>query len=93
MVICFEPVLLIFGDGLINSMHLPLFPNCCFDTQFAHLYVQIFIQLPYLGDRGIGQKIPEGHANLQQILQQKIVFNKSVENSVEISSSVLYYII
>jgi hypothetical protein len=25
-------------------------------------------------------KIPEGHANLQQILKQKIVFNKCVEN-------------
>ena len=32
---------------------------------------------------GIGQKIPEGHANLQQILQHKMVFNKGVENHVK----------
>jgi hypothetical protein len=30
-------------------------------------------------------KIPEGHANLQQILQQKRVFNKPVENRRESS--------
>jgi len=29
------------------------------------------------------RKIPEGHANLQQILQQKTVFNKAVENRVK----------
>jgi len=27
------------------------------------------------------KKIPEGHANLQQILQQKRLFNKAVENN------------
>jgi hypothetical protein len=31
-------------------------------------------------------KIPEGHANLQQILQQKRVFNKPVENRRESSA-------
>jgi len=73
MVICFKLVLICLETGCIN------FFVCLLHRTLVRS--KLYPAKPISVTEELVKKIPEGHANLQQILQQKRLFNKAVENN------------